>query len=185
MGVRYYKRYRMEFDLARPIPAVPACHDYGFMAWSPALLEWHAETKYRSFVGELDAMVFPCLGEEAGCLQLMHEIAERPGFIPEATWLAVHAVASSGEPTGCGTIQGVCMRDGWGGIQNVGTVPEHRGRGIAAGLVTRALAGFRQVGLRRVHLEVTAQNARAVRLYTRLGFRHVRTIFKAVEAAYS
>ena len=46
----------------------------------------------------------------------------------------------------------------------------------------KALAGFRAAGLRRVYLEVTAQNVRAVRLYRVLGFRLARTMFKQVDA---
>jgi ribosomal protein S18 acetylase RimI-like enzyme len=36
-----------------------------------------------------------------------------------------------------------------------------------------------------VYLEVTAQNDGAVKLYNRLGFRRTKTLFKAVELAYS
>jgi hypothetical protein len=43
------------------------------------------------------------------------------------------------------------------------------------------LRGFRQAGLRRAYLEVTAQNEGAIRLYRRLGFVKVRTVYKAVE----
>ena len=51
--------------------------------------------------------------------------------------------------------------------------------------MTCALNGFRQAGLRRVYLEVTAQNQNALRLYKRLGFTRVRTVYKAVEMGYS
>ena len=49
----------------------------------------------------------------------------------------------------------------------------------------RALDGFRASGLKRATLEVTAQNSGAIRLYERLGFATVRTVYKAVELAYS
>jgi ribosomal protein S18 acetylase RimI-like enzyme len=38
-------------------------------------------------------------------------------------------------------------------------------------------------GLGAASLEVTADNARAVRLYQRLGFRRVKTVYKVVEDA--
>ena len=47
------------------------------------------------------------------------------------------------------------------------------------------LAGFRESGVRRVHLEVTAQNNSAIRLYRRVGFTPVKVVFKAVEPEYS
>jgi ribosomal protein S18 acetylase RimI-like enzyme len=56
---------------------------------------------------------------------------------------------------------------------------------VGSALIHAALVGFQQVGLPRAYLEVTAQNERAVRLYKRLGFRRTKTLFKAVELAYS
>ena len=53
---------------------------------------------------------------------------------------------------------------------------------LGCALMLAALAGFRTVGLRRAYLEVTAQNDSAIRLYRRLGFHKVRTVYKAVEA---
>ena len=47
----------------------------------------------------------------------------------------------------------------------------------------QALTGFRQRGLRRATLEVTAQNVGAIRLYQRLGFRKIKTVYKAAELA--
>ena len=34
-------------------------------------------------------------------------------------------------------------------------------------------------------LEVTAKNSIAVQLYRQIGFRHVKTVYKAVEVAYT
>lgn len=183
MSVHYFKRFRMEFDLRQILPIVHTPPEYRFLPWRPELLDEHADVKHRSFEGELDSQVFHCLGEATGCLQLMHEISERSGFLPQATWLAVYGNDDLRFADHCGTIQGLNTSVGIGSIQNVGTVPEHRGRGIGAGLVVRALHGFQQYGLRKAYLEVTAQNGRAVRLYQRLGFRHARTVYKAVETA--
>ncbi|MFP6769566.1 MAG: GNAT family protein [Planctomycetaceae bacterium] len=48
-------------------------------------------------------------------------------------------------------------------------------------MVLKNLAGFREAGLQRVYLEVTAENLPAVQLYDSLGFRLVRTMYKAVQ----
>jgi GNAT superfamily N-acetyltransferase len=177
----YFKRFRMEAELAAPsgCPALPA--GYRFVPWNGALVDVHARTKFRAFRDELDAIVFPCLGSLEGCRRLMREIRGKSGFLPAATWL----IACGATPESlqwCGTIQGVAERAGLGMIQNVGVVPGHRGLGLGRCLVERALAGFRMHGLGRASLEVTVDNARAVRLYQRLGFRRRRTVYKVVEA---
>ena len=157
---------------------------YRLLPWDPSLLEAFALAKYHSFHGEIDANVFPCLGELEGCRRLMSEIVNKPGFLPEATWLAVYDPNEAGQPEYCGTIQGVRDREGLGAIQNLGVVAPHRDCGLGTTLLCHALAGFRGVGMRRAYLEVTSQNGGAIRLYRRLGFTTVKTVFKAVEAAY-
>jgi ribosomal protein S18 acetylase RimI-like enzyme len=149
------------------------------------MLETHAETKYRSFCAEIDSHVFPCLGDMSGCQRLMEEIAEKQGFLPEATWLAVYLPKSGGRPEGCGTVQGIVDDQRMGGIQNLGVTPEHRGQGLGTALLMKALEGFWRAGAEWGSLEVTAQNSLAVSLYRKLGFRRVKTVYKAVEVAYS
>jgi hypothetical protein len=185
MALTYFKRFRMEIDLRRrkfsDFGSIEGVH---FLPWDHRYIEAHAETKYLSFRGEIDANVFPCLGEYPGCLRLMEEIAAKPGFLPHATWLAA-ATAGDGVMCYCGTVQGVIDRSGMGAIQNLGIVPEFRGRGIGTALMERALAGFQRAGLRRAFLEVTAQNSSAVCLYKRLGFSRTRTVYKVSEVAYA
>ncbi len=184
MGVSYFKRFRMELDLRgmRFVPLfVPS--GYRLLPWDPELLPEHAWAKFHSFRHEIDADIFSCLSELDGCQRLMQEIALKDGFLPEATWLA--AYSHNREVEYCGTIQGILATSKYGAIQNVGITPAHRGRGVGTALIAAALAGFQQVGLPRAYLEVTAQNDSAVRLYKRLGFRRTKTLFKAVELAYS
>lgn len=179
MPLTYFKRFRMYIDLDRQAigqPVLPP--DYRFYAWDVALLSAHATAKYRSFCGEIDAVVFPCLGDPAGCLRLMTEISQKETFLPTATWLLGYVGAGRQTPEFCGTIQGI-RDENEGAIQNIGVVPEHRGRGLGTQLICRALHGFRQAGLRRVYLEVTAQNEAAIRLYRRIGFQTARTVYKA------
>ena len=184
MSVSYFKRYRMELDLrGRRFFPVSVPIGYRLVAWHPRLVHDHAVTKFESFRHEIDAGVFDCLSDLAGCQRLMQEICHKDGFLPEATWLAACTTADQIEY--CGTIQGIRATHKHGAIQNVGITPQHRGRGVGTALITAALIGFQQAGLSRAYLEVTAQNDRAVRLYKRLGFRRTKTLFKAVELAYS
>ena len=83
MAITYYKRLRMEIDLDGPIVAcglLPA--DSSGCPGKNALLADHAEVKYQSFRREIDAYVFPCLGDRYGCQRLMREIRRKPGFLP-------------------------------------------------------------------------------------------------------
>jgi GNAT superfamily N-acetyltransferase len=172
-SVCYFKRFKMETGLdGLPEARLPA--GYHWAAWHSGLLELHADVLYACFHNELDSVVFASLGSREGCVLLMSEIARRRNFVPEATWLLV----GPGGP--CGTIQALCERSGLGSIQNVGIAPGSRSRGLGEALVLRALHGFRQLGLGRAILEVTAQNDGAIRLYRRLGFRCTKTLYKAV-----
>lgn len=180
MASTYFKRFRMEADLLIPRrpPVLP--EGYRLVAWNEALIDAHARTKFQAFCEEIDAVVFPCLGDLEGCRRLMREIRKKPGFLADATWLVARVVAP-GQHAWCGTIQGVVDRFGTGMIQNVGVVPGHRGLGLGSLLVQQAMGGFGRAGLRKASLEVTAENASAVKLYRRLGFRQARTVYKVVD----
>ena len=177
MAITYYKRLRMEIDLPGSIAPPTLPYPLYWMPWGEPLLADHAEIKYLSFRSEIDAAVFPCLGDRYGCQRLMREIRRKPGFLPAATWLI------AGPEGYVGTIQGV-IDSGYGSlgaIQNVGVIPSHRGLGLGRALVHRALSGFAQEGLSRAYLEVTAENRAAVQLYQSLGFRRAKTLYKAVD----
>jgi hypothetical protein len=174
----------MDIDLReRDFVEAPVPPGYRMLPWRADLLEIHAQTKFLSFADEIDSHVFPCLGDPEGCLRLMREIAAKPGFLPEATWLAVYDDPATAQPDYCGTIQGIDTQNGFGSIQNLGVVPSHRGRGLGRRLLRHALDGFWQAGLTRVSLEVTAENRSAIRLYRQQGFKVVKTVFKAAEVA--
>jgi GNAT superfamily N-acetyltransferase len=185
MGLTYFKRFRMEIDLtARQLPAPVLPPSYRLLAWDDSLLEAHAEAKYHSFRSEIDSNVFPCLGDWDGCQRLMREIHAKQGFLPGATWL-IARTGDDGSLEYCGTIQGIRDYAGLGAIQNLGVTPEHRGHKLGTCLLLKALEGFQKAHLRRAFLEVTAQNDGAIRLYQRIGFVKARTVYKAVEVAYS
>ena len=92
--VFYFKRFRMEIDLQQRLPPPELPPGYHFVAWQDALLEIHAEIKYQSFLDEMDATVFPSLGNRDGCTYLMREIRGKSGFQPAATWLVPVSVRS-------------------------------------------------------------------------------------------
>ncbi len=183
MGLTYFKRFRMEFDLSERLPTagtLPA--GYVLVPFSIGLVREHASAKYASFRQELDANVFPCLGRRDGCMRLMREISSRDGFVPSSTWLCRYSDPATGHSHPVGTVQGIEI-DGWGAIQNLGVDMDHRGRGLGSILLARAAIGFRDAGLKRMHLEVTTENTAAIRLYERMGFRRAQIVYKAAEVA--
>ena len=157
---------------------------YRLVPWTEEWLEAHADAKYRSFCTEVDANVFPCLGDRDGCLRLMTEITRRSNFIAGATWLMQNELPD-GRWDNCGTVQGVSDRGIFGAIQNLGIVPAHRGHGLGSLLLSEALRGFLGAGLDRAYLEVTANNVGALRLYERFGFGIAKTVYKAADVAYA
>lgn len=183
MAWTYFKRYRMEIDLVEkpPKPVLPP--SYLFLPWRDELLEHHAQVKFQSFRNEIDANVFACFTHEDGCRRLMQAIRRKPGFLPQATWLAAFQEKSpSPRLEYCGTIQGILDQETrLGAIQNVGVTPGHRGRGVGSALLLLALAGFHRAGAVRAFLEVTAENEGAIQLYERLGFTVVRTVYKVAD----
>jgi predicted GNAT family acetyltransferase len=60
--------------------------------------------------------------------------------------------------------------DGWTEISAVCTKPDHRGRGLASGLIGALMAGI-QLRSQRAFLHVLSTNTGAIRLYEELGFR--------------
>ncbi|MEZ6137781.1 MAG: GNAT family N-acetyltransferase [Pirellulaceae bacterium] len=190
MATTYFKRYRMELRLDRhpvqPVADLQLPDNYQLLPWSPRLIHPHADVKFESFRDEIDAHVFPCLGELDGCRHLMRELSNRKDFLPSATWLACRRVdigIQSIQP--CGTIQGLMAAPREGAIQNLGVHPQCRELGLGGILLRAALEGFREVGCRFVHLEVTVENAAAIRLYERFGFRIVETLFKVADVQYA
>ena len=185
MTITYFKRCRMEADL-RKLPAhwPPPPPGYHFLPWQEDLLEVHAEVKYLSFRHEMDAQLFPCFTDPAACRRLMNDIVSRAGFLPGGTWLAAYQREVGGLLEPCGTIQVIVDSFGEGWIQNVGVVPEHRRRGVGSTLLRYCLTGCAQAGLTKVHLEVTAENLPALRLYEKVGFFVVRTLFKPAELTF-
>ena len=173
--IAYYKRYRMTLRLSAELPSLPRSGEIDWQPWHPNLLQQHVEAKYQTFRDDLDGLIFPSLASRAGCENLMRTITQRSAFCPAATWLACDAELP------IGTVQGMIDQRGHGAIQNLGVVPEARGRGVGRGLLLRALHGFRRVGLNQAYLEVTASNAPAIALYRSVGFRCERTLYKSVE----
>jgi GNAT superfamily N-acetyltransferase len=61
-------------------------------------------------------------------------------------------------------------------LGGIGVVPEHRGSGVGESLTRALLDQAREVGAREMALEVIVENAPAIALYEKLGFRRTREL---------
>lgn len=180
-NTKYLKRFRMEIDLQSvELPAAQLPDGYRWVTWHPMTLHDHATAKFESFHLEMDSQIFPALRTAVGCRELMQSIMTHRGFLPEATWLIHFDRPDFQPPLPCGTVQGLCQSSSLGAIQNIGVVPEHRGFGLGRALLLQNLIGFRQAGMQRVYLDVTADNRGAVNLYRSVGFKYATTSYKEI-----
>ena len=185
MELMYFKRYRMEISLAgRDLAPPPSPEGYRFEPWNPAMLDAFAEAKYRE-LSQRDRRQRLSLPGRIGRLPPPDGRDRPQARLPSGNDLAFDLRPRSKRPEFCGTVQGIRDASGLGAIQNLGIAPEHRNGGLGTILLFHALQGFRRAGVNRVYLEVTAQNEGAMRLYRRLGFVTVKTVYKAVEHVYS
>ena len=156
MGIVYFRRFRMEVDLAQPLfpqPKLPA--EYRLTPWDDRLLDAHAETKYRCFRWEMDANVFPSLSD-ARRLPPADDRDRPPQRLRPAGDVAARVLARRmpARPELCGTIQGVAD-DKVGAIQNVGITPAASrpgpGHGPAVAFAGRLPGRRHRAGLSRSH----------------------------------
>jgi mycothiol synthase len=90
-------------------------------------------------------------------------------FDPELSLVALDGDAIVGV---ChGTSDPTPRRRGLAQLHIVGVVPTHQRRGLALALVVELLERLTRAGHRRIELDVDAENAGAIALYERLGFR--------------
>ena len=66
-------------------------------------------------------------------------------------------------------------------ILKIAVDPEHRGKGIATGLLTRALGVFEERNIAQVELDVDVGKNGAIKLYEKFGFKAVRSVLTDAE----
>jgi GNAT superfamily N-acetyltransferase len=177
----HYKRLRMQRDLCLALESPVLPDGYRFVPWQPIVQDRHAQVQWRSFRDDLDGRLFSCLRNLQGCRRLLQDTVHHLQFAESATWLVVFCPEPEWPPVDCAMIQGLARPGSTGAIQNVGVVPEHRGFGLGRAVLLQALHGFRQQGVRRATLEVTAGNQAAVNLYQSLGFEVSRVLYRQAE----
>ncbi|MET7467302.1 GNAT family N-acetyltransferase [Micromonospora sp. NPDC005686] len=153
-AARGYTRTFLEWVLRHDLDALPEVAAPDGVTVEPATLGPELFATYRASFADRPGFVEPEAGEWLG------DLRDDQDFRPELTLLA-HG--PDGEAAGF-----VTVLDDW--IDQVGVVPEWRGRRVGAYLVARVLRGLADGGADAAWLCVNDDNP-AAGLYRRLGFR--------------
>ncbi|WP_330273200.1 GNAT family N-acetyltransferase [Lentzea sp. NBC_00516] len=165
---RYF--YELEVALGESLAQVPIPSGYEFVPFSAARDE------------EVRLVCNAAFAQHWGSVERSPEewaasFTDSKRFVPESSFLALSQGAVVGfvlarhypvveEMTG--------VRELW--IGDVGTLEEHRGRGVATALLSRTLVQGRAQGYHRAGLSVDSANStRALGVYERAGFEVART----------
>ncbi|MDR1924262.1 MAG: GNAT family N-acetyltransferase [Planctomycetaceae bacterium] len=160
-----------------PKPVLP--NGFWYVSWHESLIEFHADVQHRGFCGEMDSHLFPTFRQYDGCLRLMQAVSSGSSFTPESSLLIAHGKTQDLVEY-VAAVQGVRSSAENGAIQNIAVVPEYRNRGIGRGLLIGALNGFRNIGVKNVTLEVTADNFAATKLYRHIGFSTIKIYYREI-----
>ena len=188
LNINTFTRYRMRIALdSWKCPLIQLPIGFEMVPWSTNLIQKHSEAIYRSFKDSIDAKYFVTFTQQSRCEDFMRYLVHNSGFLPSATWLLREKTGSGaarllhlpGSYKLAGTIQGLINQDFVGAIQNVGILPEYRGRGLSKLLLYYCLWGYQQAGLKAAQLEVTQTNEVAINLYKKIGFQVTEVIEKA------
>ena len=150
--VRTFAEHVMRHDLL-DVPRVRRPEGLTSERWTSRTAPLFHEAYRRSFA---DRPGFPDIPME----EWVADISEEEGFRASSSRVVLDA---DGEPVGF-----VNLLDDW--VDQVGVVPQWRGRGLGAHLVARSLRTLRKAGCPAVWLAVNVDNP-AHDLYLRLGFR--------------
>ncbi len=152
--------------------ASPEPRDFRILPWDRGYFLPSADTIYDSYSGSPDHDMCYDYQSREGCVRFLRNLVDNPGcgkFSPETSRIALDAT---------GRVSGVLITSlisqGTGMIPQISIRREAQGRGLGTALLMRYFEAIRERGLARATLSVSAQNVKAHRLYSRLGFRETK-----------
>jgi mycothiol synthase len=163
-----FREVRVFEELLRPLtelPAIPDISGVRIVPWPPDRDEEILTTKNMAFADHWGATPL--------ALDRWISMVRGFGAWPEQSFIAVddedRVVAYSINHRYSADDELLGRKDGW--IDNLGTLPEWRGRGIASALIIRSLHAFAEAGLTHASIGVDSDSLTgAARLYRGLGF---------------
>ena len=163
-------RHYMELDVSRDLPMGESRLPPGFRLRAVQRSDLHAaaEIVYRSHLGSVDAALNLTYATPSACRTFVDTLVLRAGcgrFDAEASRLV------EGPRGPAGVLLASRLSRTNGHVCQVSVVPEAQRAGLGLALMLIALRAFDRQGLSTATLSVTAENERAHRLYSLLGFR--------------
>jgi len=149
----------MRRDLTQPLPAVPATLQQ---------VAWDRQSAYHFFEAYQGAFRDRPGFYSTDPNEWINEYAEDDEFRADLSFVAFeHDTPAAFITSGIARFHGYDI--GW--INQIGTLPAYRGRGLASALLIQALRAFQAENLPFADLHVNVNNPGAFQLYEGLGFR--------------
>ncbi len=152
-------------------PAVPI--NLEIRSWAEHDFQPAASVITAAYRGHIDAEINDQYRTLGGSLRFLNNIVRFPGcgvFDPEASFVTIDRVSHST----LGILLCSRVRDDVGHITQVCVVPELRSKGVGEALIAACTTNLMKRKFSKLSLTVTEGNARAVKLYERLGFETKR-----------
>ncbi len=179
-GFHLYPRLFMELDLrppelpqtssaARPL-ATEGPGGGHYRPWSSSDFDLSPQVITSAYAGHIDSEINDQYLSQGGAQRFLHNIVRFPGcgiFEEHASWV----LAAPNNETLFGLLLCSRVSAGVGHVTQVCVPPEFQRRGVGENLLQHCAASLRAGECHAVTLTVTEQNASAVRLYRRLGYR--------------
>lgn len=159
-------RFTMWRSIEQLAPDPPLSFGYRLEPFTAPILPAFAAVLAVSFSDSTDLRLYPRLSSRDGCLSLLKELSNGPGFLPGASWMALF----NKEPSAL--IMASRSQDmTFGQIQVVAVSPRHRRVGVGRHLVSKSLWALRDRHITRVILRVNRSNRIAIRFFRSIGFQ--------------
>lgn len=149
----------------RPVSPPPG---YRYECWIPSMIGTLAQLVERCYQGHIDSEINDQYRTAGGARRFLENISQYPGcgvLLPAASWILLDAADVPQGMVLCTSVSGST-----GHIAQICTAPHLRGSGAGYELMRRAMLGLLAQNCTEASLTVTADNARALSMYRRLGF---------------
>ncbi len=160
---------------SHPAPRTSATPDeFRISPWENKYAREAAELLFGAYRNHVDAAINDQYNTVAGATRLVDNIVHYQGcgeFLEQVSKVVIHRPAHNL----AGVLTVTSVRSDTAHIPQIAIASTLQGLGLGTALLEAALSDLAKAGYRQVSLTVTDANARAVRLYERLGFNTFRT----------